>query len=145
MSRAKQIGTAAESIVVAVAKRNGFPHAKRVTLSGSKDQGDIHLGDGIPVILEVKGGKQTDKLTPGKVTKWLAETECERVNAGAEVGLLVTQRRGYGIVNAEKWDSLISAADWFRLVGVQSREPWVEMELGHALELIGAWHLSHSA
>lgn len=143
MSRAKQIGTTAESIVVAVAKRNGFPYAKRVTLNGAKDQGDVHLGDGISVIVEVKGGKQCLSLTPGKMDKWLTETECEKKNAGALIGFLVTQRKGYGIIGAEKWWAHFRSDDWdvlHNFILHPITEPYITIELGTALELIDLWH-----
>jgi hypothetical protein len=65
-NKSKSIGTKAESIVVEVAKRNGFPFARRSTLSGALDKGDVHLGDGTSTIIEVKGGKQCVSLTPAK-------------------------------------------------------------------------------
>lgn len=102
-NRSKNIGTKAESTVVKVAQRNGFPYAKRVTLAGSLDKGDIHLGDGTDTIVEVKGGKQCVSLTPAKMLKWMGETREEIKNSNSRYGFLVTQRAGYGDVNAEKW------------------------------------------
>lgn len=108
-NRSKNIGTRAESIVVAVAKRNGFPYARRSVLAGSADKGDVHLGDGTDTIIEVKGGKQCISLTPGKMQKWMAETRAEITNSGSLYGFLVTQRVGYGDKTAEEWFAHVPA------------------------------------
>lgn len=102
-NRSKQIGTRAESIVVSVAKRNGFPYARRSVLAGSADKGDVHLGDGTDTIIEVKGGKQCTALTPAKMRGWMKETREEIKNSGSQYGFLVTQRVGFGEKSAEGW------------------------------------------
>jgi hypothetical protein len=102
-NRPKAIGTKAETIVVKVAQRNGFPYARRNVLAGTADKGDVHLGDGTDTIIEVKGGKQCASLTAGKMAKWIAETRCEARNAGAKYAFLVTQVKGKGEANAELW------------------------------------------
>lgn len=139
MGKAKAIGTAAESLVVAVCRRNGFPFADRLTLAGVNDKGDVRLGDGIKVVVEVKGGKQCLSLTPAKMKKWMKETEVERTNADAEIGILVTQRRGCGIVNGEKWFTHISAKDYQHLTGTVIKNELVTAELGDVLEMIKKW------
>jgi hypothetical protein len=108
-NKSKSIGTKAESIVVEVAKRNGFPFARRSTLSGALDKGDVHLGDGTSTIIEVKGGKQCVSLTPAKMHKWMKETRAEIANSGSDYGFLVTQRAGYGIAKAESWFAHVPA------------------------------------
>lgn len=108
-NRSKNIGTRAESIVVAVARRNGFPYARRSVLAGSADNGDIHLGDGTDTIIEVKGGKQCSSLTPAKMSKWMKETRDEIRNSGSQYGFLVTQRAGYGEKSAEYWFAHVPA------------------------------------
>jgi hypothetical protein len=108
-NRPKQIGTRAETIVLKVCQRNGFPYARRNALQGAKDCGDIHLGDGTDTIIEVKGGKQCQKLTPAKMDLWMKQTRAEIVNAGARFGFLVTQVAGYGEKSAEKWLAHIPA------------------------------------
>lgn len=102
-NRSKQIGTAAETIVVKVAQRNGFPYARRSTLAGALDKGDVHLGDGTDTIIEVKGGKQCEALTPAKMDKWMQETRAEIRNSNSKFGFLVTQRKGFGEKSAEAW------------------------------------------
>ena len=101
MNRPKAIGTAAETAVVRALRRLGFPHAERRALTGTLDQGDITGCPGI--VWEVKGGTAAKTASDGQVAEWLAETERERVNAQAEVGVLVLQRAGVGAANANRW------------------------------------------
>lgn len=99
--RPKDIGTDAERPVARHLAANGFPHAERRALRGTKDAGDI---TGIPgVCIEVKGGEQAKAASDNLVDAWLAETETERRNGRADVGLLVLQRRGVGPANAGRW------------------------------------------
>jgi hypothetical protein len=100
-ARPKDIGTAAETAVVRYLRAHGFPHAERRALTGAYDQGDV---TGIPgVVIEVKGGKAAKTASDGQVAAWLAETETERVNARADVGVLVMARAGIGPANAGRW------------------------------------------
>lgn len=112
VNRPKNIGTAAETAVVRAARTRGFPHADRLTLTGNKDRGDISLTPG--VIVEVKGGEKARNASDLLIETWLTETERERQHAGADVALLVTQRRGVGYPNAQKWWA------WWRLSSLVS-------------------------
>lgn len=116
-NRPKQIGTATETAVVRAARRLGFPHAERVVLHGSTDQGDVRLTPGLTagVIVEVKGGNRARDASDAQVWAWLLETERERVNARADVALLVTQRRGVGAPNADRWWAHFRMGDLARL------------------------------
>jgi hypothetical protein len=105
MTRPKDIGTRAESAVVKFLRENGFPHAERRALTGSQDQGDITGCPGL--VFEVKGGEAAKNASDGQVEKWLAETEIERNNANADIGVLVVQRRGIGAPNAGRWWAVI--------------------------------------
>lgn len=92
-SRAK--GTWAESKVVTWARANGYPHADRQPLRGNRDAGDVALCPG--VIVEVKshnGAPAVGQPPPSTLAAWMAQTEAERVNAHADVGVLVVKRRG---------------------------------------------------
>lgn len=100
-NKPKNIGTQAETAVVRVLKEAGF-RAKRLTLHGSSDVGDVDCGLDA-VCIEVKGGKAAEQASDGQIEKWLAETETERRNAGADVGVLVVKRKGIGPANAGKW------------------------------------------
>jgi hypothetical protein len=98
----KRIGTPFESALVRYAKENGFPWADRIPLSGALDRGDVALCPGL--IVECKAGKAAENASDEQIKKWLVETERERVNANAAIGLLVTKRRGIGAVRmGEQW------------------------------------------
>lgn len=94
MSPSKAKGTRAES-ALAEYLRQYWPYAERRALCGSADKGDIA---GIPgVVWECKAGERL--LIP----QWLAETEAERVNAGAELGVLAIKPRGVGVTQVARW------------------------------------------
>lgn len=101
VNKPRNIGTAAETAVVRYLVANGFPHAERRSLKGNLDQGDITGTPGI--CWEVKGGAAAKNASDGQVQAWLEETERERVNAGATIGILVLQRKGIGAINAGRW------------------------------------------
>ena len=114
MSRSKDIGTKAESAVVAVLRAHGFPTAERSALHGAHDQGDI---TGTPACWEVKGGHAAEQASDGQVLAWMAELDTECVNKGADLGVLVMKRKGVGHGNAERWWAVM----WLR----DTREFWV--------------------
>jgi hypothetical protein len=101
VNKPKAIGTAAETAVSRYLQAHGFPHAERRALRGIQDAGDITGCQGICV--EVKGGDAAKNASDLLVADWLEETEKERVNARADVGVLVLQRRGVGPANAGRW------------------------------------------
>jgi len=142
VNRPKQIGTAAETAVVRAARTRGFPGADRLTLTGALDRGDVGLCPG--VILEVKGGDHARRASDALIVKWLAETERERVNAGADVALLVTQRPGIGAPNAHRWACHMWAGTFLQLVGattaVTAPDPHapIRMTFDSALALLRA-------
>jgi hypothetical protein len=113
MTRPKDIGTAAETAVVRYLRTAGFPHAERRALAGTHDLGDIVGTPG--VCWEVKGGKAAKTASDGQVAAWLGETERERRNAGADVGVLVMARSGIGPANAGRWWAVLDGwhAAWF--------------------------------
>jgi len=105
-NRPKAIGTQAESALVRYARANGFPNAERLVLHGAADQGDVRLcgrfddwGQYDTIIVEVKAGHAAEQASDAQIERWLAETERERVNAGAQEALLVTKRKGHGKPN----------------------------------------------
>jgi hypothetical protein len=105
MSRSKDIGTRGESAVVRFARANGFPEAERQPPRGVNDQGDIVLCRG--VIVEVKAGQEAKAASRNLIDAWWGETERERQLAGADVGVLVVQHRGYGTGRPEGWDAYL--------------------------------------
>lgn len=100
-NKPKARGTAAETAVVRAIRPRGWPHAERRALAGVHDLGDITGTPGI--CWEVKGGDAARNASDGQITDWLAETEKERGNAGADIGVLVVQRGGVGAANAHRW------------------------------------------
>lgn len=115
-NKSGRLGTQAESAVVEVFKSAGF-RAKRLTLHGSKDVGDIDIGLDA-VCVEVKGGKAAEQASDGQIEKWLEETDVERVNAGAWVGILVVKRKGIGYPNAGRWWCIMRDYDYCKLLGL---------------------------
>jgi hypothetical protein len=93
-NKPKAIGTRGETAIVNVLRAHGFGGAERRALAGSNDLGDILICPG--VIAEVKWGKHAKTASLVDVSRWLRETERERANAGAHLGLLVIQRNGIG-------------------------------------------------
>lgn len=102
-----------------VSQRNGFPFARRQVLSGALDKGDVHLGDGTNTIAEVKGGKQCETLTPGKMQKWMHETAVEISNSGSWYGFLVTQVKGFGEIHGEWWQAHMHHRVYCHLTGTE--------------------------
>lgn len=87
MSLSKRKGTSFERLI-ADHLRTYWPYADRAPLTGNKDRGDIAGTPGI--VWECKNAKTI------KLSEWLDETETERDNADAEIGVLVVKRRGHG-------------------------------------------------
>lgn len=111
MSRSKDIGTAAETKLVRWFQANGYPNAKRITLHGSKDIGDVSLGDGIPLVVEVKAGRAAETASDGQMRMWLEELLTEQLNAtqasGKEhYGVLIVKRAGHGDTKIGGWWAL---------------------------------------
>ena len=101
----KSIGTPCETGVVNFLKAHGFPHAERRALTGTLDKGDI--AGCIGICIEVKGGRAAEDASDGQIEKWLAETERERVNANADIGILVVKRRGISRTRAGEWWAVV--------------------------------------
>ena len=138
MNKSGQIGTGTETAVVKVL-RNWWPHAERRRLRGAKDWGDI-TGTDPRIVWEVKGGAAAKAASDAQIETWLEETEDERRNAGADVGVLVVPRKGIGPANADRWWAILPTAvlsqhfDTRRfMVGT------VRLHLGEACELLKGW------
>jgi Holliday junction resolvase len=83
---AKAKGTNFETEVVRFLEANGFP-ARRRARAGSKDNGDVEIGDNKWTI-EAKATKSID------IPQYLRELDVEMVNSGAEYGAVWVKRRG---------------------------------------------------
>lgn len=119
VNRPKQIGTAAETAVLRILLPY-FPEARRNVQHGAHDQGDIFTES---ICWEVKGGNQArgsngSGVAPrGMLTDWMRQTEAERLNAGATIGVLVMQRAGFGAQRAEHWWACLRADQFGIILG----------------------------
>jgi len=113
-NKSGEIGTRTATAVARYLTANGWPYAERRTLKGSHDQGDITGTPGI--CWEVKGGQAAKTASDGQIAAWLDETERERVNARADIGVLVVQRAGIGAANCGRWWAIIPWAQVYHLM-----------------------------
>lgn len=114
MSKAKQIGTRAETAVRNYLLSVGYSPlaAHRNVLKGQADEGDVWLRESYGLIVfEVKGGKSAKEASYGQIEKWFQEAETEKQNAGAKFGFLVTQRAGVGYPRAGEWWAYANLGD----------------------------------
>jgi hypothetical protein len=106
MSKAKQIGTRAETAVRNYLLSVGYSplDAHRNVLKGQDDEGDVWLREkrGL-IVFEVKGGKSAKEASLGQIERWYEEAELEKNNADGKFGFLVTQRAGVGYPRAGEW------------------------------------------
>lgn len=99
------IGAYTETAVVRYLKANGWPYAERRRLKGRHDEGDITGCPGL--VWEVKGGNAAKYASDALIREWLGDTEIERQNAGADIGILVVHRPGVGATNAGRWWAIV--------------------------------------
>lgn len=111
MSKQRAKGTTFETSIVRHLQQNGFPHAERRALHGGHDKGDITGTPGL--VWECKNHKQH------RLNEWLNETETERTNANAELGILIVKRAGttnpdqqYAVITVETLLKLLQQAGW---------------------------------
>lgn len=96
----KKKGTRYESAVVKFMTAAGLDVVRKA-LSGSQDSGDLEVrGLKIPIIIEVKGGKQTANPNRFQLTDWLRQTAIEADNAKA-TGILVVMRYNRKVKDAD--------------------------------------------
>src|SRR5688572_23748165 len=98
----------AESAVVAYLRGNGWLYAERRALQGSLDKGDVTGTPGL--VWEVKYANGGIRMAA-----WVAETEVERLNAGADYGLLVVKPAALGAKQTERWYTVMNAQSFERL------------------------------
>lgn len=107
MSKSKQKGTLAETAVADYLKQT-FPTVERRTLSGANDKGDIA---GVPnCVVEVKNQRTY------KIHEWMKETETERINAEADLGILVIKPNGVGVSKVNQWWAVVSLETITKLI-----------------------------
>jgi hypothetical protein len=101
MTKSRQIGTKGETGVTRYLATHGFPLAERRRLRGRSDGGDIIAHPGL--VFEIKAGQAAKSASLLQLSLWMAETERERANMGADFGILVVQRQGYASSRAGHW------------------------------------------
>ena len=86
---AKDAGTRFETLIAGYLVKHVANHIERRTRNGTKDRGDIsglrHMNRRIVVEVKDRGGQAF-------IGPWLAETEIERLNDDAGVGIVVAKR-----------------------------------------------------
>lgn len=93
-NRASHDGTDFESGVRNYLAANACIDVRREVKHGSRDQGDLRATiHGHSCVIECK---RVERITPKLLADYKLQTEVERQNAGAEMGILVTWRKGKG-------------------------------------------------
>lgn len=100
VNRSKSKGTAAETAVCDFMRRTWWPDARRLSLNGGKDIGDINAHPRL--VVEVKADKSL------AYPEFLRETAAEVDNAGADIGVCVIKPPGYGVKRVAEWWMLFS-------------------------------------
>jgi hypothetical protein len=114
VNKPKRIGREGENAVAArLRERGAFPDAEPRALFGINDKGDITGTPG--VVFQVKSGKAAEQASPAQIRAWLEDTDKQRENARASVGVLVTKRAGYGAKRTGQWRSFLWLSDLARL------------------------------
>lgn len=90
---AKQAGARFERVVADCLKAHISEFIDRKVRTGARDTGDLsnlRTPQGQKVVAELKdyGGRY-------EVGSWLKEAETERINDGAQVGIVIAKRRGF--------------------------------------------------
>lgn len=91
---------------------------------------------------EIKGGNKAENAGDQLISDWLNETDTERINATAEIGVLVTKRPGYGTARVASWWAHMEIATAGRLMDVWKPVPFevytapVRMHLSAAVTLL---------
>lgn len=81
---------------------------ERRALSGKNDKGDIA---GIPnLVFEVKNQKTY------AISSWLKETQIEKENAGADLGILIMKPFGVGVSQVSQWWTVLPLEDLIQLL-----------------------------
>jgi hypothetical protein len=81
-------GTREETRVTLWLRDHGWPYAKRKPKAGRRDEGDITLGDGVPLAIESKAVKGWNPAG------WMKELEEEVANSRSKWGFVVVKKRG---------------------------------------------------
>ncbi|WP_017616363.1 hypothetical protein [Nocardiopsis salina] len=131
MSGPRAIGTRAETGVVRYLREHGWPDAERRALAGGNDLGDVTGTPGL--CWEIKSGRVAERATDGDIVRWLDETETERENSGADLGILITKRAGYSAERVGDWWAHLDLMTLFAVVS--ARAPLAPTILGEPVRM----------
>ena len=109
-NKARRDGTDAETKVKRYAISRGYRYAKLLRQEGAVDKGDVHLGDGYPVCMEVKGGQKAVTQIGTHVREMIVET----ANSKSETGVVIAKKARSADVG--EWYAVMPVAMWFDLV-----------------------------
>lgn len=110
MNRPRAAGTAAETKVERWLQGNGYPYAKKLRQAGAVDVGDIALGDGYPICIEVKGGQKAVSGISGHIREMLDET----ANSKSETGVVISKKARCAKV--DDWVVSMTGRQWLALI-----------------------------
>lgn len=105
VNRSGDKGTQAETWAAEYFSSQGFPGTERRTKNGIKDRGDLNTGQP-KLVVEVKADKKM------AYPEFLRETEAERVNAAAAVGVCVIKPEGFGKSRMGLWMMLMEGGTY---------------------------------
>lgn len=105
VNKSGRIGTKAEVQVASYMAKNGWPAAERRKTEGRNDRGDVNPGQP-KLVIEVKADKGL------QFPEFLRQTEKERVNAGANVGVCVIKPPGVAEKRMHLWWMLMSGGTY---------------------------------
>lgn len=106
MTKAGDVGRDAENKTRDYFIEQGYEYAKRIRLTGQYDEGDVVLGDGYPVAIEVKGGQGALKRAHSAGRELLDEI----TNSGADIGFCVIKKERSAKV--EEWLVVIPMSEY---------------------------------
>jgi hypothetical protein len=133
----KNKGTATETAVVRFLTERGIA-AKRETLHGNKDHGDVHIWAG-KIVVEVKA--RAGWHSPADIERWMAELERECMNVPqCSVGVLIVKRPGSGAANAGDWFAYLRSDEWSLLMSnPDTKYVLPSMRSGPTADLAAEW------
>jgi hypothetical protein len=109
-NKPKAAGTDAETKVERWHHANGYPYAKKLRLAGAADIGDVSMGDGYPVCIEVKGGQKALSDISGHMN----ELKAEQANAGAKYGIVISKKAR--TTKVDDWVVSMTGRQWMEIV-----------------------------
>lgn len=143
VNKPKAIGTAAETAVARFFQNDGWTDAERIALHGAYDKGDVRIcSRPWTAIAEVKAGATAEAASPALIEQWLDETDTERRNAAATIGVLVVRRYRRNITAWDVWLPLKHLV-WLEVGVYGGSDIPVRLSLGDFSELlrfaVGEW------